>query len=152
MEPDEQDCNIAIQITKSFNSIKLPSSKIKELVIKICNDFKLTEATISIAIVDDSEIIKLNTKFLNNTDVTDCLSFDLSEKNHKFFELVVNGELAARQAEARGHDSQAELALYIIHCLLHQLEFDDLNDEQAKEMHKTENKILQQQGYNLIYK
>ena len=89
MEPDEQDCNIAIQITKSFNGINLPTFKIEELVKTICNDFNLTETTISIAIVDDSEIIKLNTQFLNKTNVTDCLSFDLSEKDNKFLSLTI---------------------------------------------------------------
>ena len=151
MEPGEQENNITIQIIKSFNEINFPSPKIKKLVKQICLYFKLTEATISIAIVDDSEIIKLNSKFLNKNSVTDCLSFDLSEDDSKFFELVVNGKMAVRQAKLRGHDSQAELALYVTHCLLHQLGFDDLTTQQAKEMHEAENKILQQQGYSSVY-
>lgn len=151
MEPDSQESNITIQIIKSFNEIKTPLSKLKKLVKAICNRFKLSRATISVAIVDDSEIIKLNSQFLNKNTVTDCLSFDLSEDDSKLFELVVNGEMAVRQAKLRGYETQAELALYITHSLLHQLGFDDLTAEQAKEMHKAENKILQQQGYNSVY-
>ena len=158
MGPDEQDCNITVQIIRSFNDIKFPTPKIKQLVNQICSDFELLDATISIAIVDDSEIIKLNTQFLNKTDVTDCLSFDLSDEISKtdascskMFELVVNAEMAIREAKARGHSSEAELALYITHSLLHQMGFDDLKPEQAKKMHEAENEILQQQGYTLVY-
>ena len=69
----------------------------------------------------------------------------------KSFELVVNAEKAARQANSRGHSSEAELALYITHGLLHQLGFDDSTNSRAKKMHDTEDEILQQQGFGLIY-
>ena len=151
MEPDDQESGITVQITNNFSGINISLSKLEKLIKEICIRFKVIKATISIAVVDDLEISKLNTQFLNKNSVTDCLSFDLSEEDSKFFELVVNGEMALRQAKMRGHDSQAELALYVTHSLLHQLGFDDLTTEQAKEMHKAENEILQQQGYNLMY-
>ena len=81
------------------------------------------------------------------------MSFDLSENDQpeKSFELLVNGEKALEEANVRGHSSQAELALYITHGLLHQLGFDDSDKEQAKKMHDTEDEILQQQGFGLVY-
>ena len=110
---------------------------------------------VSIAIVDDAEIRKLNSRFLNRKSTTDCLSFGLSD-NHGLrspglFELIVNGEMAVRQANSRGHSSEAELALYITHGLLHNLGFDDATDCKAKKMHDIEDKILQQLGYGLVY-
>jgi len=146
---------IAVQITKNFQGIKVSPSKIKELVKAICNRFKLSNATISIAIVDDAQMRKLNAQFTNRKSTTDCLSFDLSDDQRpasgKSFELVVNGELARKEADSRGHSSEAELALYITHGLLHNLGFDDSTQNQAKKMHNTEDEILQQFGYGSVY-
>jgi probable rRNA maturation factor len=59
--------------------------------------------------------------------------------------------MAVRQALLRNHSSQAELALYITHGLLHNLGFDDTAEDQAEEMHNTEDEILKQLGYGLVY-
>ena len=59
--------------------------------------------------------------------------------------------MAVRQANLRGHASQAELALYITHGLLHNLGFDDSTDSKARKMHDTEDNILQQLGYGFVY-
>jgi len=95
----------------------------------------------------------LNREFLNSKATTDCLSFDLSddEKGAKIFDLIVNGEMAVRQANKRGHSSEAELALYITHGLLHNLGFDDSVQSQTRKMHETEDEILQEFGYGLVY-
>jgi len=113
--------HITVQIAKNFKNIDVSLLKLKELVRTICKRFKLLKATVSIAIVDE------------------------------LFELVVNGEMAVRQAKLQGHSSEAELALYITHSLLHNLGFDDSTGSQSKIMHDTENEILQQLGYGLIY-
>jgi probable rRNA maturation factor len=146
---------IDIQIADNFTGIDTPPSKIKKLVRTVFNRFGLSKATVSIVIVDDTEIRKLNSRFLNRKSNTDCLSFDLSDTHRpqspKLFELIVNGEMAVRQANLRGHSSQAELALYIIHALLHNLGFDDSTKSKAKKMHDMEDNILQQLGYGFVY-
>lgn len=69
----------------------------------------------------------------------------------KIFELVVNGERAAKEANVRGHSGEAELALYVVHGLLHNLGFDDSTKADTKKMHETEDEILQELGYGLVY-
>ena len=146
---------IAVQIAKDFQNIDVSLPKIEKLVKAICKRFKLTNATVSIAIVDDSQMRKVNAQFTKRKSITDCLSFDLSDdqapESSRTIELIVNGELALKQANLRGHSSEAELALYITHSLLHNLGFDDSTREQAKKMHDTEDEILQQFGYGLVY-
>jgi len=148
----KQRQHITVQIAKNFKNIDVSLPKLKELVRTICKRFKLLKVTVSIAIVDDAEIRKINKQFLNRKSTCDCLSFDLSDdKNRKLFELVVNGEMAVRKARLRGHCSEAELALYITHGLLHNLGFNDSTRTQAKKMHQTEDEILKQFGYGLVY-
>jgi len=148
----KQEQDIVVQIAKNFKDIDVNLPKLKKLVKAVCTRFKLSKATVSIAIVDDAEIRKLNKQFLNRSSTTDCLSFNLSDDDaRKSFELVVNAEKAVKEANLRGHSSEAELALYVIHGLLHNLGFDDSTQDQAKKMHDTEDEILQQLGYGLVY-
>ena len=144
---------IVVQIAMNFKDIDLCLPDIEKLVKTICSRFNISEATISIVVTGDAEIRKLNKRFLNRNCSTDCLSFDLSDEgaSAKLFELVVNAERAVSQAELRGHSSQAELALYVTHGLLHNLGFSDSQRAQAKKMHDTEDEILTQLGYGLVY-
>ncbi len=154
MDSVKQNQGIVVQIAKNFKNIDIHLPRLKKLVEVICNRFKLSKATISIAIVDDTQIRKVNKQFLKQDFPTDCLSFNLSDNDTdsvKSFELVVNAEMAVRQANLRGHSSEAELALYITHGLLHNLGFDDSTQRQATKMHDTEDEILRQLGYGLIY-
>ena len=151
----KQEQDIVVQIAISFNGLDVDLPKLKRLVKAVCNRFKLSKATVSIAIVGDGEIRRVNKQFLNRKSTADCLSFDLSDDNAegtpKSFELVVNAEIAVKEANLRGHSSEAELALYVTHGLLHNLGFDDSTKAQAKTMHDTEDEILQQLGYGLVY-
>jgi probable rRNA maturation factor len=158
MASSRENQDIVIQIIKNFKGINISGLKIKKLAKSLCKRFAGqkpadTRHEISITIVGDDEIRELNRQFLKSKDVTDCLSFDLSddEEGQKVFDIVVNGEMAVRQANLRGHSSQAELALYITHGLLHQLGFDDSVKSRARKMHEAEDEILQEFGYGPVY-
>jgi probable rRNA maturation factor len=151
---------VVVEIAKNFKDIDVCLPKLEKLVKVVCNRFTRNEVRdtryeIGIAIVGDAEIRKLNKQFLNRKSTADCLSFDLSDDDTegapKSFELVVNAEIAVKEANLRGHSSEAELALYITHGLLHNLGFDDSTQTQAGKMHRTEDEILQQLGYGSVY-
>jgi probable rRNA maturation factor len=154
--------------------------KLVKTVCNRFNPCKSAKTVVSIAIVDDAEMRRVSKKFLGRSSTTDCLSFNLSDdrsgapvrkrpksqkkhalgpkeraagssRNAELFELVVNGEMAVKEAKLRGHSSQAETALYITHGLLHNLGFVDSTRPQAKKMHDTEDEILQQLGYGSVY-
>jgi probable rRNA maturation factor len=164
MDSKNQEQAIIVQITRKFKDIQTNLPELRKLVKSICKqivgpEIRNTRFEISIAIVGDDEIRQLNSRFLNRDNSTDCLSFDLSDeqkskeenRTSKIIELVVNGEMAARQAHSRGHEGLAELALYITHGLLHQFGFDDSTQARAKKMHDKEDEILQQLGFGIVY-
>jgi probable rRNA maturation factor len=165
MDLDKQDPDIRILITQEFEGIQVRLLKLKKLtrtICKNCGGFQIskTDYEISVAIVDDKKIRKLNNRFLNRKSNTDCLSFDLSDEQAeartsksrlRTLELIVNGQKAVKQADLRGHTAEAELALYITHGLLHQFGYDDTTEGRAAKMHRKEDEILQQFGYGLVY-
>ena len=146
---------ITIEITTHCDEIPVDPSKLETLIRTVCERFGVVEATVSVGIVGDVEISELNEKFLDHEGPTDCLSFDLSDAQAaggaRVFDCIVNGQMALRQAAARGHADQAELALYVTHGLLHQLGFDDTTPGEAEKMHRMEDEILQHLGYGFVY-
>ncbi len=146
---------ITILITSRYKNLKIPAAGFRKLIRIICGRFKVSKAIVSLTIAGDAQIRKINKQFLGHKGTTDCISFDLSDKrpgkNTKVFDVIVNSQMAKRQAKLRGHSPDAELALYVTHGMLHNLGFDDLKPAAAKKMHKTEDEILQQFGYGPVY-
>jgi len=150
---DSKSTDISVQITSRIQEPDIYTERFETLTRNICRQFDVNRAVVSIAIVDDEGIIEINRRFLGRTSATDVISFDLSDEDDdcRTFDIVINADQALRQAEKRGHPLQAELALYITHGMLHNLGFDDAEEQQAKEMHAMEDQILLNAGYGKIY-
>jgi probable rRNA maturation factor len=61
-------------------------------------------------------------------------------------ELVVSAEMAAETARAGGFDARAELALYLVHGLLHLCGYDDQTPAEAATMRRREAEVLAKEG------
>ncbi|MDD5133967.1 MAG: rRNA maturation RNase YbeY [Phycisphaerae bacterium] len=153
MKISKSDNKIVVNIEVHCDIIKFDREKIIDMVRQIAQRFGINEAKINFAVADDEEITALNSQFLNKNKITDVISFDLSDedKDEKFFDIAVNAQLAQRQAKLRGHSDRAELALYFLHGLLHNLGFDDILTKDAIKMHKTEDEILEKFGFGTVY-
>src|SRR5438445_3186089 len=120
----------------------------REVVRAVLEGEGVAEAEISLAFVDNPTIHRLNRQFLNHDEATDVLSFPLGEPNARKLagELVIGADVAREQADSRGHDVQAELALYVIHGLLHLCGYDDNEDEGRAAMRERERHYLKLLG------
>jgi probable rRNA maturation factor len=77
-------------------------------------------AQISIAVVGDAEMRRLNRDHLGHDYTTDVLSFVLDDSEARLLgEIVVSSDVAVREAARRGVDAGDELLLYVVHGLLH---------------------------------
>jgi len=120
---------------------------------------RAADARIDVAVVDDRSIAILNEKHLNHTGPTDVLTFDLRDDPEDATngarridgQIVVSAQTAAREAAARGHDDEAELALYAVHGTLHLLGYDDADEAEAARMHELEDEILHSEGFGNVY-
>jgi len=142
---------IEMNITNNVEPSPMDTACLEPLAQAVCERFDVTDAAVGIVIVDDAEFRRLNQQFLERDGTSDCLSFDLSDEQQRCFELVINADVAITQAKTRGHSIEAEMALYVVHGLLHQLGFDDGDDVAAPRMHAMEDEILSEQGYGNVY-
>lgn len=145
--------SISIQFSCETACRDIDITPLRRLARGVLRQHKISRAAVSVAIVDDTTMKSLHLEFLGKAKITDVMSFDLSEplEKSKVFDIIINLEQARRQAAARGHSTQAETALYLVHGLLHQLGYDDLQASQAQRMHRQEDKILQDAGFGIIY-
>jgi len=151
MAPSDE--HLQVQFDVQTETLEADLSNLEKLLRGICEAFQVDQAVIDISIVDDAGMIPVHRQFLHKDATTDVISFDLSDdlESERTFELIVNAEMAARQAAKRGHSTEAELALYITHGMLHNLGFDDLSEPDARKMHEMEDSILQKHGFGIIY-
>ena len=121
----------------------------REIVRAVLDGQGVRDAEISLAFVDNATIQQLNWRYLQHDAPTDVLSFLLSETTAKNLagELVIGAEVAKAQAESRGHEVGAELALYVIHGLLHLCGYDDKTNKAAGEMRQRERHYLKQLSF-----
>ncbi len=126
---------------------------LKKITADTLSRFNSSDASVSIALVDDQGTQKVNMEFLSSNEFTDVISFNLSDDEQlKEFELIINASCAKRQSEKRQHSLEAELCLYAVHGLLHQLGFDDQDKDSARKMHEMEDVILTEAGFGNVYK
>ena len=151
--PDKKipSSDIKVNIFTCCRLVAFKKRRITDLVKKTARLFNLPKAQINIEITGDKKIVAVNKKFLKKSSVTDVISFDVSEGREKIFDIIVNAQLAKRQAKTRGHSAEAELALYILHGLLHNLGFDDMTARKSAKMHETEDDILRKSGFGVVY-
>src|SRR6266446_4041947 len=129
-----------IAIATPQDTVPIDRKRMREVARAVLDGEGKADAEISLAFVDNPTIHRLNARYLKHDEPTDVLSFPLSEPNAKRLagELVIGAEVAKAQAEGRGHDVQAELALYVIHGLLHLCGLNDESTDQVANMRRRE--------------
>ncbi|MCB9876079.1 MAG: rRNA maturation RNase YbeY [Planctomycetes bacterium] len=100
------------------------------------------DLVVSLLLTDDAEIAALHGEHLGDPTPTDVMSFELDGEA----EIVVSVETARREARRAGHAMRAEVALYIVHGLLHTCGYDDVKARDRRAMREAERAILAQLG------
>lgn len=116
-------------------------------VKQILGDAGYTAGEVSIAIVDDEAMHKLNRQYLQHDYPTDVLSFVLEEDETRLIgQLIVSADYAAREAPTFGWTTDDELLLYTVHGALHLVGYDDLEPALKAEMREQETAYLARFG------
>jgi probable rRNA maturation factor len=136
--------SIEIQISDTQGHLKIDRAAVLELARRVLIGEHRPVASISIALVDNNTIHRLNVLHLAHDWPTDVITFPLSDPDDCAFsgELVISTEMAVATARERGGDPHDELALYIVHGLLHLCGYDDSTEEQSAAMNYRQSEIL----------
>lgn len=110
-------------------------------------------AELSIALVDDREMQRLNREWRGKDRPTDVLSFPLREGDGEpppvegatrpLGDVVLSLPTAERQARERGHPVERELAELLVHGVLHLLGWDhERSPAEARRMFAKQREVL----------
>ena len=109
---------------------------------------------VSVSIVDNKYIHKINKKYRGIDRPTDVISFAFLDDEPHRDELLHSGspvalgdiyislEKAKEQAESYGHSLERELSFLFVHGLLHLLGYDHMKEEDEKVMFGLQEEIL----------
>jgi probable rRNA maturation factor len=110
------------------------------------------QAELCVKAVDEATIAELNERWMEKEGPTDVLAFPMDElrpglvdgepEEGVLGDLVLCPDIAARQGEAAGHGTLAEIELLTTHGILHLLGYDHAEPEEHAEMFGLQDEIL----------
>ena len=107
------------------------------------------EAEISIVIVDDAEITRLNRRYFRRPGSTNVISFPLQEEKPGNLQtpllgdVVISADTAARHARAAGIRTGDEILFLLVHGVLHLVGYDhEGSAAERREMEAKEREIF----------
>lgn len=126
-----------LEITDRFHP-RTERALVERVVAAVRDYVERPDLEVSLLLTDDEEIGELHDQFLGDPSPTDVMSFEMDDGA----ELVVSVETATRVANEAGHDVDAEVALYIVHGMLHTVGYDDIDDADRQRMREAERAIM----------
>lgn len=159
-----------IQITNQQSKIPVDEAHLVRCAQETLRAEGIVEAEISIAIVDDPTIHKVNRDHLQHDYPTDVISFllDSGDTDPRSAqaersegrgaglwidgEILLSADTAAREATEYGWETASEMALYVVHGLLHLCGYDDLTDDEQAIMRDRERAVLASLGLSPRYR
>ncbi len=107
-------------------------------------------AEVSITLIDDKQIHKLNKQYRGIDKPTNVLSFELGD-DVLLGDIFISLDTVKREAKVAGISVEEHTAHMIVHGMLHLQGYDHIKDKDAKVMEDKEIKILKKLGYKDPY-
>lgn len=112
-----------IEIINRQRRSPLPRTKIRKLIKRLEERYRLGETEISVVFVGLQAVRTLNRTFRKKDKPTDVLSFPIGarEPDGKYYlgDIVISVPVAERQARENGHSLDREIEILVLHGFLH---------------------------------
>ena len=141
---------VRIEVNQSSGK-KISPRQIQQWVTHITTTLRFTKSLeLSLGIVGDATMKKLNRTYRGKNQVTDVLSFadqagddSIAKHDGLLGEIVICYPQAVRQARRVEHSTTVEVRLLLTHGFLHLLGYDhERSPKDAAQMRRLEEKIL----------
>ena len=138
-----------VEIVRRAAGRKFSSARIKQVARAILQLVGQPEAELSLALIGNAEMRKLNAKYRHKDYPTDVLSFpaanNLPAGAQLLGDVVISLDKAAEQARERQRPLDQEVTTLLIHGVVHLLGYDhERSAKDARIMTRVEKKIARQ--------
>lgn len=136
---------MAVSIRNLQRNVRIPGRRIGSLAEATLSALGRPRAEVHLTFVTDAVARRLNGRYRRARRTTDVLAFPLEVPGpvQLLGEVIVSAETARRQARRLGVSTGLELALLVVHGLLHLVGYDDRTPLEARLMHERERAILE---------
>lgn len=126
-----------------------PVRRVKRIASAILDLVGQEDAELSLALIGNAEMQRLNAKYRKKNYPTDVLSFPVEESlpqpTRLLGDVIISVEKAAAQAKERRRSLDEEMITLLIHGIVHLMGYDhERSARDAKIMGRLEKKILRQ--------
>jgi probable rRNA maturation factor len=138
-----------VEIVRRGAGKQFPSRRLKKVALTVLGLVEQENVELSLALVGNAEMQKLNAKYRRMNHPTDVLSFPMEEKllqeTPLLGDVIISVEQAAEQARERRRTLDEEMTTLLIHGIVHLLGYDhERSAKDARIMRRLEKKILGQ--------
>lgn len=135
-----------VEVVRRDGGKRFPARRVKTISVATLQVLKSANAELSVALVGNREIHKLNSQYRQKDYATDVLSFpaekDLPTTLQLLGDVVISVDKASEQARARGHSLDEEMVTLLIHGIVHLHGYDhERSAKDARIMTRLEKKI-----------
>jgi probable rRNA maturation factor len=116
----------------------VPRALLEQVVTAARRHCRKPSLPVSLLLCDDREIARLHGEFMGDPTPTDVITFDLDGTA----EIAVSVQTARRHARARGTSLRSEVALYVVHGVLHACGHGDRTRAERTRMRTAERSVL----------
>ena len=135
-----------VEIVRRGAGKEFPGRKLKSIAVKVLQLLKANQAELSVALVGNAEMQKLNAQYRKKDYPTDVLSFPA--ENRLFVEekllgdVIISVQKAKQQAKERQRSLNEEMVTLLIHGVVHLLGYDhERSAKDARVMERLEKKV-----------
>lgn len=139
---------MTVRLTGRRGLPRLDRTRLRRRAAGILRALDLRGAELSIRLVDDAEIARLNEQYRGRRGPTDVLSFSLCEGPHEarrgalLGDVVISLHTAERQARRYRRPLESEVLRLLIHGALHLIGYDHVRAKEAIVMRAEERRVL----------
>ena len=135
-----------VEIVRRGVGTKFDSRKLKKTANEILNLLGERRAELSVALIGNAEMRKLNARYRKKDYPTDVLSFpaaqDMPDGVRLLGDVIISVDKAKEQAKERGRSLDEEMTTLLLHGVLHLLGYDhERSAKDARIMSRLEKKL-----------
>ena len=131
-----------VEIVRRDGGKKFPSGSLKRIAGAVLKLLKQDSAELSIALIGNAEMRKLNAQYRKKDYATDVLSFPAAEGLQLLGDVVISVDKAKEQAGERSRTLEQEMITLLIHGIVHLLGYDhERSAQDARLMSRLEKQV-----------
>ncbi len=153
--PQRSDARLVVEVAATVRHGRLAAPLLTRAARATADACGFRRGHLSIAVVGARRMATLHRRHRDEAGATDVLTFDFGSDRRRGVldaEIVVCADVARRAAkQPTPQQTRAELALYVVHGLLHIAGYDDHETAAARRMHAREDQLLTRLGLGPLY-